>query len=177
MALFRLSWLRRRRQLPAANRPPLAPDERVVAWADSDGGILVATNLGLWLPTFLPWHLIHKATWDGTVLAVTPAGEVATRPGYTVVEDRPVLSFRLADPGDLPHQVRARVTRSVGYTAQHPLPGARAVRVAARRVPGADGLRWTVRYDRGVDPEDPGVVRATTDLVGEIQAAVVVPPG
>jgi hypothetical protein len=164
----------RRPKLPAAHRPALVRDERVVAWADSDAGVLVATNLGIWLPDFVPWHLIHKAAWDGSVLAVTPAREVATREGYAVMADATPVAFRLVAPGDLPHQVRARVTRSVGYTAHHAVPG---VRVAARRVPGVDGLRWTVRYDRGVNPDDPSVVAATDDLVSQIQAAVVVPPG
>ena len=143
---------RRRPALPADRRPPLARDERVVAWSASDQGVLVATNLGLWLPDFLSWHLIHKATWDGTTLAVIPAEELASRDAYVVVADRPALRFRLTSPGDLPDQVRTRVTRSVGYTARHALPGGGGMRVAARRVPGVDGLRWTVRYDPGVGP-------------------------
>ena len=40
-----------------------------------------------------------------------------------VVADCPAETYLLLDPGDLPHQVRARVTRSVAYTAHHPLPG------------------------------------------------------
>jgi hypothetical protein len=166
MALFR-----RRRPLPAPSRPALARDERVVAWSDSEAGVLVATNRGLWLPDFVPWHLVNKATWDGSLLVVTPAHEVRERDGYTVVEDLPARSFRLVDPGDLPHQVRARVTRSVGYSTYQPLPGGRGFRLAARRVPGVDGLRWTVRYDPGVDVGDPATVAAT----GQIVAAVVVP--
>jgi hypothetical protein len=156
MALFQ------RRRLPADRRPQLARDERVLAWADSDAGLLVATNLGLWAPDRLGWHEIHKAAWNGTELVVTAAREVGERDGYRVVEDVPPVAFRLRDPGQLPHQVRARVTRSVGYSVHHPRPG---VRVAARRVPGVDGLRWTVRYDRGVDRDDPAVVAATGRIV------------
>jgi hypothetical protein len=158
---------RRRPALPADRRPPLVRDERVVAWAESDSGVLVATNLGLWLPDFVSWHLIHKATWDGETLVVTPARAVASREGYTVMADLPALSFRLVAPGDLPNQVRTRVTRSVGYTAQHPLPGGGGMRVAARRVPGVDGLRWTVRYDPGVDPDDPAIAELTGRIVAE----------
>jgi len=160
---------RRRPALPADRRPPLVPDERGVAWSESDSGVLVATNLGLWLPDFTSWHLIHKATWDGATLVVTPAREVASREGYVVVADLPALSFRLTSPGDLPDQVRTRVTRSVGYTAQQPLPGGGGMRVAARRVPGVDGLRWTARYDHGVDPDDPLVAAATAHIVDQVR--------
>jgi hypothetical protein len=156
MALFR------RRRLPAERRPPLAAGERILAWSESDQGLLVATNLGLWAPERLGWHEIHKATWDGTDLVVTAARRVGDRAGYTVVEDVAPVTYRLREPGQLPHQVRARVTRSVGYSVHHPRPG---VRVAARRVPGVDGLRWTVRYDTGVDPDDPAVTAATDQLV------------
>jgi len=154
---------------PVASRPPLARDERVVAWSDSDSGVLVATNLGLWLPDFLSWHLIHKATWDGSTLVVIPARKVASRAGYTVVADEPAVSFRLVAARDLPHQVRARVTRSVGYSGHHPLAGGGGVRVAARRVPGVDGLRWTVRYDPGVDSDDPMTVEATGRIVDQVR--------
>jgi hypothetical protein len=155
-----------RRRLPAERRPPLARDERIVAWSDSDAGLLVATNLGLWLPASPPgrlgWDEIHKAAWNGAELVVTAARQVAEREGYTVVGDAPPVTFQLRDPGHVPHQVRARVTRSVGYSMHHARPG---VRLAARRVPGVDGLRWTVRYDPGVDPDDPDVVAATGRLV------------
>jgi hypothetical protein len=160
MALFN------RHRLPAERRPPLAPEERVLAWSESDAGLLVATNLGLWAPDRLGWHEIHKATWDGTDLVVTGARQVGERAGYTVVEDVAPVRFRLREPGQLPHQVRARVTRSVGYSVHHPRPG---VRVAARRVPGADGLRWTVRYDAGVAPDDPAVLAATEQIVAAAQ--------
>jgi len=161
---------RRRPPLPAASRPPLRAKERVVAWSDADPGVLVATNLGLWLPDgFVGWHLVHKATWDGSTLVVTAAEEVAAREGYVVVADRPPVSFRLVRPGELPHQVRVRVTRSVGYTGYHPLPGGAGVRVAARRVPGVDGLRWTARYDHGVDPDDPLVAAATAHIVDHVR--------
>jgi hypothetical protein len=172
-----MAWFRRR-ALPAGERPPLARDERVVAWARTDEGVLAATNLGLWLPGAPPadppagppgrvgWHEIHKAVWTGRELAVTAAREVGSGPGYTVVADLPTVAFPLAQPGALPHQVRARVTRSVGYTAHHPLPGGGGFRVAARRVPGVDGLRWTVRYDTGVNRDD-AIVGEVTDRVVE----------
>ncbi|WDZ84744.1 hypothetical protein [Micromonospora cathayae] len=166
----------RRRKLPARHRPALAPSERVLAWAavgDADDGAAVATNLGLWLPgrdARLGWHDILKAVWSGRELTVTPAEPAAERDGYLVVADAPVETFLLLDPGDLPHQVRARVTRSVAYTTHHPVPGG-AGRIAARRVAGVDGLTWTVRYDPGTPADDAEVVAETDRLVAEARAA------
>lgn len=157
-----MGLFRRRPKLPAADRPALDPEERVLSWArTASDGVLVVTNRGLWLPggeLRLGWHEVHKAVWSGQELTITPAEVVAERDGYAVVADRPVRSYRLPDPGDVPHQVRARVTRSVAYTAHHRLPGG-GVRVVARRVSGVDGLTWTVRYD-------PGTAAGAVEAVG-----------
>ncbi|SCL42125.1 hypothetical protein GA0074692_6668 [Micromonospora pallida] len=166
----------RRRKLPAQCRPALAAHERVLAWArvgDGDDAATVATNLGLWLPgraERLGWHDILKAVWSGRELTVTPADPVAERDGYLVVADAPTSTYLLLDPGELPHQVRARVTKSVAYTAHHPVPGG-AGRVAARRVPGVDGLTWTVRYDPGTPADDPDVAAETDRLVAAARTA------
>ncbi|MEU1604420.1 hypothetical protein [Micromonospora matsumotoense] len=177
----------RKPKLPPAARPALAAGERVLAWAavgnggsdpapaatdGPDAAVLVATNLGLWLPDRerLGWHDILKAVWSGRELTVTVAETVAERDGYQVVADGPAETYLLRDPGDLPHQVRARVTRSVAYTQQHAVPGGSG-RIAARRVAGADGLTWTVRFDPGT-PVDADEVRAETDqLVAAARAA------
>jgi hypothetical protein len=178
---------RRKPKLPADRRPALDRDERVLAWAEvagggpagdaADGGVLVATNLGLWLPGRahrLGWHDLHKAVWSGRELTVTPAERVAERDGYLVVRDRPAESYPLLEPGDVPEQVRARVTRSVGYTSHHPL-GAGGVRVAGRRVSGVDGLTWTVRYDEGTAVDEPAVIEATDRLVAAARSATTPP--
>lgn len=138
-----------RRRLPADRRPPLEPGERVVAWS----GAVVATTHGLFLPgrSRLGWHEINKATWAEGVLTIVPSSVVSEHDGYDVVADQPAVSVPLPDPGDVPDQVRTRVTRSVVFSAHHPHPG---LRVVARRVSGVDGLRWAVRYDPGVDADD-----------------------
>ncbi|MBO4210371.1 hypothetical protein [Micromonospora echinofusca] len=164
-----------RRKLPAANRPALDRDERVLAWARvADGdGVVVVTNAGLWLPGRghrLGWHDLHKAVWSGRELSVTPAERVAERDGYLVAVDSPVETYLLPDPGQVPHQVRTRLTRSVAYTEHHAVPGG-GVRVVARRVVGVDGLTWTVRYDPGTPADEPAVVAATDDLVSAARAA------
>jgi hypothetical protein len=184
---------RGRRRLPGDRRPPLDPGERVLAWAPVPDGALVATNLGLWLPAGAPaggpagapaggpadgpglrrlgWHEIHKVTWTGQVLSVTPARTVAEADGYQIVEDLPTVGYPLAEPGELPDQVRGRVTRSVGYTAHHPVAGGAGVRVVARRVPGRNGLVWAVRYDPGLDRDDPVVREITSGLVAQARDA------
>lgn len=171
---------RRRRKPPANVRPALERNERVLAWArsiDDPAVAVVVTTLGLWLPGTagrLGWHQVHKATWAGSRLTVVPSRPVGAGVGdegsdYTVMADDAAVTVNLADPGDLPAVVRQRVTRSVAYTAHHPLP-AGGVRVVARRIAGQDGVTWHVRYDDGTDPEDPAVVAVTAELVGEAAA-------
>jgi hypothetical protein len=165
----------RRRRLPAAQRPSLAPDERIVAWASTaDDGVVVATNLGLWLPGAprVGWHEIHKATWSGRQLAVTAAEQVGEGDGYVVMADREPVVHTLLDPDRVPEQVRTRVTRSVAYTSHHQVPGGGGVRVVARRVSGVDGLRWTVRYDAGTDPGFNGVGETIVHLVSAARNGV-----
>ncbi|MFC5001569.1 hypothetical protein ACFPIJ_27495 [Dactylosporangium cerinum] len=161
----------KKRRLPAGQRPDLAADERVLSWAGTTGdNVVVVTNLGLWLPGAgerLGWHEIHKATWSGRQLTLIAARELpADGPGgYVVMQDLPPLVLALLDPDRVPEQVRTRVNKSIAHTSHHPLEAGFGVRVVARRVSGVDGLRWTVRYDEGVDPAAPGVAEQTATLV------------
>jgi hypothetical protein len=184
----------RRPKLAADRRPALDPDERMLAWAEvspraraespeagaevSPGdGVAVVTTRGLWLPGRshrLGWHDIHKAVWSGRELAVTPAELVEERDGYRVVADGPVETYLLVDPGEVPNQVRARVTASVPYTSHHPIGGG-GVRVAARRVSGVDGLTWTVRYDPGTASDDDATIEQTDQLVSTARATTAPP--
>ena len=173
-----MNFLRRRPKLPVAHRPSLEPDERVLAWAAvSDDNFLIATNRGLWRPDHgrLGWHEIHQAAWSGDELRITPAEVAEERVGYPVLVDGPVLAYRLPDPGELPDQVRTRVTRSVAYTAHYPLPVG-GVRVVARRISGVDGLSWAVRYDSGT-PVDLDEVAAVTDELVRAARDATAPPG
>lgn len=152
----------------------------MLAWSPvgDSTDVVVATNRGFWMPGAadrLGWHEIHKAAWSGRELRITPAEVAEERDGYTVLVDGPVVSFLLLEPGELPDQVRTRVTRSVAYTTHHVLPEG-AVRVVGRRVSGRDGLSWAVRYDAGTPVERPEVVEATDELVGAARDSVVPPP-
>ncbi|QOC90819.1 hypothetical protein [Micromonospora craniellae] len=172
-----MGLFRRRRKLPPTDRPPLERDERVLAWSAAGNGegdgVVVATNRGLWLPGRghrIGWHDIVKAVWSGRELTVTPGEQVSERDGYVVVADCPAERYLLLDPGELPHQIRTRVTKSVAYTQHHALPGG-AGRIVGRRVSGIDGLTWMVRYDPGTPTDAPDVLAETDHLVAAARAA------
>jgi len=172
-----LERLFKRRLLPPAHRPAFASGERVLAWAlSAEGSAVIATNLRLWVAgTGTPWNEISKATWDGSALTVVTSAVVEQREGYAVIEDGPPARTALADPDHLPHQIRLRVTSSVQHPSHHGLPGGGGVWIAARRVPGVDGLSWIARYDAGTDREDSRVRAATDDIFKETYWRVVAP--
>ncbi|HET8581928.1 MAG TPA: hypothetical protein VFL65_01655, partial [Jatrophihabitans sp.] len=83
-------------------------DERVVSWADTaDGAVVAATPLGLWWPgpRRIPWQRIDKAVWRDGVLSVVEADVVDDE----LLVDRPAVSVTIAVPRDLPPTVRKRV--------------------------------------------------------------------
>lgn len=170
-----VGFLRRKPKLAADRRPALDADERILAWADTPGEhVVVATNRGLWLPgrPRLGWHEINKAAWSGRELRVTPAQVAERYEGWAVVVDEPVVSYLLLEPGDVPENVRARVSRSVAYTSHHPLPGGdRGVRIVARRVSGVDGLSWTARFDTNTAVDEPDAVEVVEGLVGQARTS------
>lgn len=167
------------KRLFADRRPPpdvtgaLDRDERVISWATTeDGGTVLATRLGLWLPEpdgpprRIRWHLVDKAIWRDGALTVVAAADA----GGGVLVELPPRSVQLAEPRDLPPTVRARVERSIGYTRHHRLAPSGGVRVVGRRVAGVDGLSWQLVFDPGTDRDDP-LLRAQTDrLLAEAQA-------
>jgi hypothetical protein len=171
----------KKRRLPAGKRPDLAADERILSWAGATGdNVVVVTNLGLWLPGTaerLGWHEIHKATWSGRQLTLVAARELPAKGSddYVVMEDLPPLVLTLLDPDRVPEQVRTRVNKSIAHTTHHPLATGFGVRVVARRVSGIDGLRWTVRYDEGVDPAAPDVAAQTAVLVAQARESIGTP--
>ncbi len=164
-------------------RPPaevthrLAADDRLLAWAVvADGGFLVASRLGLRLPDgrLAGWHLIDKAVWRGGELSVTEAKTVDAE----VLETLAPVAYPLTEPRNLPAVVRSRVTRSVAYTARQALPAGGTVRIVARRIPGRDGLTWSMRFDRPADHADPAVRPAADRLLTEARAeAAAIEPG
>jgi len=149
-----LSWLRRRLTgTPEGFAGPLAENESVAATCTSGGEPVVATSLGLWLPGAerLGWHLVSKATWDGTALTVIAAVESGAAGAAVLLTDQPPRRYPLEQPGKLPEAVQRRVTQSIVDRHRHELPGGGAWFVR-RRVPGQDGTILQVRAEAGADP-------------------------
>ena len=165
-----MPWLRRRPQPPASVMQQLDADERVVSFADVDGGVVVATPRGLWWPfpggmRRIGWERVDKAVWTEGRLTVTEADLVD---GLLLV-DRPPVSARVVTPRDLPPTVRKRVESSVVRSEIYPVPGG-AARFVGRRIPGLDGVAWWVRLERGT--RDTEATRAAiTDRINRLQDA------
>ncbi|MEU8251178.1 hypothetical protein [Nonomuraea sp. NPDC048916] len=140
-----MSFLRR---LPSEVRKTLAtePGERVLTFAGSDGGYVVATNLALFLSdgTRVPYETIDRASWDEDGLRVVTTG------GERRHE-------RVGEPRLLPETVRERVNATIVVNKRVELPGRGGVRLVARRRPGGEVLGWTLVFDDGLDPDDPGL--------------------
>lgn len=142
-----------RRRVPDVVRAvALEPRERRVAWALTDRGEpLVATDLGLRVPAQarLDWADVERAVWKRPLLTVLAMHEQQGS-GRTFV-------LTLADEGDLPEVVRARVSASVAWTSHSRLHPTGGVRVVGRRRPGKDDLEWQLSYDADTDLSDPTV--------------------
>jgi hypothetical protein len=173
-----LGKLFKRRLLPGRLRPAFSRTERVLAWALTPSGTaVIATNLRLWVAgSGTQWNEISKATWDGNALTVVGSKVVEERDGYSVIADQEPVRLVLTDPGHLPHEVRQRVTASVRHPARHEVDGT-GFWLAARRVPGVDGLSWIVRYDSAADAASSEVIALTDELVAETRSRVVTPGG
>ncbi|MFI6926677.1 hypothetical protein ACIBIZ_42565 [Nonomuraea spiralis] len=136
------------RRLPADVRRSLdtRQGERVLTFTETGDGHLVATNLALFLSdgTRVPYEEIDKASWDDEGLrVVTTAGERHFE--------------RVAEPRMVPETIRERVNSTIVVNKRVSLPGRGGVRLVARRPPGGEVLGWTLVFDEGLDPDDPGL--------------------
>jgi hypothetical protein len=153
----------------------LDADESVVVAADcATGGHLVATSLGLWVPTDdgarrVGWHLISKVTWADNELVVIEADETGEAGDAVLLTDRVPQRYPLVNPGKLPHAVHQRVTGSIRSRHHRELPGGGAWFVQ-RKVPGRDGIVLQVRPDPGTDQD--AVRTVATEVAAKIREAL-----
>jgi hypothetical protein len=155
--------------LPSGFAGTLASDEHVLGYAETPGGFVVATSLGLWLPSEdgprrVAWHLISKATWGSGALSVIEADEEEPAGQAVLIVDRPARRFVLPRPGVVPKVVHDRVTGSIRSRHHHELPGGGAWFVQ-RKVPGV-GTVLQVRADPGTDAD------AVRTLAAEVAARI-----
>ena len=143
-----MALLRRRERPPTW--PGLEPDERVVSWADTaEGTIVAATPSGLWWPSAegprrIHWQHVDKAVWRDGVLSVVEADVLDDE----LLIDRPAVAVRLTVPRDLPPTVRKRVEANIVSTELVSVGGG-AVRFVGRRRPGRDGVTWWAHLEPG----------------------------
>jgi hypothetical protein len=139
-------------------RPSVAvgPGEKVLAWAESDRGVVAGTRDALYVDgRRLPWEQVEAADWDSDTsrLRISEVGSWG--------EPRVEHDLVVEEPRRLLELVRERVTASVVLQRHVPLTGRRGLRVIARRAPRGDQpIAWFYEYDEGVDPDDPEVREA-----------------
>jgi hypothetical protein len=149
---------------PVVRAARLRSGERVLAaTAANDGTWLLGTRDAFVVvrgnqeePLRLPWEDVERADWDGDAerFRILEVGRFG--------EPRPEHGFLLDDPGLLVQMVRERVTASVVMQRRVTLGGRQGFFVIARRPPSGSGeITWAFEFDRGVDPDDPDVQRAT----------------
>jgi hypothetical protein len=151
--------------LPADFTGALDQDETVLAFTPvRGGGYVVATSLGLWLPTprRVGWHLISKVTWGASALVVVEAAESEFVGAAVLLTDVPPQRFVLEEPGKVPEVVRTRVDAS--FKSKHRVGDAWYLQ---RKVPGRSGVVLQVRPDEGADLD---LVRAiAADVAAKIE--------
>lgn len=134
----------RKEKPPAQLLGRLEGDERVVSWADtSDGSIVAATQYGLWWPfpdglRLVRWQFVDKVVWREGALTLIE-GELIDD---LILVDRAPAAVTLRVPRDLPPTVRKRVEANIVKREVVTAPGGSTVRFVARREPGRDGVAW-----------------------------------
>ena len=150
----------------------LARGERLLAWAQTTGGDLLAGSRdALHLPDRepprLPWEEIATAEWDTDErrLRVVEVGSFG--------EPQPEHLLALEDPDRLLALVRERVTASIVVQRHVPVRGQAGARVLGRRAPSGQGaIAWFVEYDEGLDPDDPHVAAVVDQALASARGDV-----
>lgn len=150
----------------------LARGEKVLAFAQDGDHWLLGTRLALVIfepgspPVRLGWESIQAADWvqDESTLTVSEVGEFGRpRASYAFTLENPVLLLQL---------VRERVTASVVLQRGYLVKGKTGFKVIGRRSPDGGPISWMHEYDAGIDPGDPGVIRAAAEALARARADV-----
>lgn len=143
------------------SRLQLAAGERILAHAEAEGGILVATTRALHLPEgrAVPWEQIDHARWSDEGVTFTEEGSGD-------------LTLRVPRPGRLAETAHERITATIvvsQYTNLTSGNAARGFRLVARRPPGGSDITWRVHLDEGVDPQDPHVEEQVSRTLAQLR--------
>lgn len=159
------------------DRPPpevvalLDAEDRVLSWADVDGGaVVLASRRGLWWPEpdgprLIGWQVVDKAIWRDGSLTVIEAEVIDD----LLLVDKPARTVRVDKPRDMPPTVRKRVEANVVYSQLHEISGGSGLFVG-RRVPGRDGLVWWVRLEPGT-VDTPEVRQQAREIIADLRAS------
>lgn len=155
-------------RVPADIRTQVPAGERLLAWSRvAPNSVALATDAALYLPVphvlRLPWDLISKATFSEESVLVVEARQGPRG------RDR-AWRVLLLDPGALPTVVYERITSSVVVSEHLVLRGELGARVVARR--SGEGLRWTVTFDAGLDPQDPALREEVDAALADLRSTL-----
>lgn len=151
----------------------IEPGEKIVAWGAAAPGdvtqtvVAAATDRALYLQSTgerLPWDTIAKASWEEPVLELVVSDDASQPPRLVVVE--------LDDARDLPAAIHDRVTASVVVSERVDLGGGAGALMVARRASDTDAIRWTVVFDRGLDPADPALRASADEALARLRDAL-----
>lgn len=163
--------MRWRRQLDPRVAEALAdaPDERLLAWGVlTDDRVAVCTDLAIHAPEIgrVPWDLVVRGAWSEEFLDLVVQTEAGRRPTHA--------RLRFAEPGQVPAVVRERVQWTVVASQPTDLVGPDGRRgsamLNARRSPADGAVRWSVVFDPGIDPADPGWRAAADAALAALRA-------
>ena len=163
------------RGLPSEVRARLGipSGEKVVAWGSgvtgrgADAVYAVATDRALYLDATgerLPWDRINRAQWDEPMLELV----VLDANGQP---DR-LVRVPLGVGSALPAAVHAQVTESVVVSERLQLGDGAAALAVARRSSDQDAIWWSIVFDPGLDPRDPGLRAQADEALAELRASL-----
>jgi hypothetical protein len=133
----------RRPKVPAVVKL-LAGDAPLLAYTDSEIGLIVATSSGIKSSTFeIEWLAFFQANFDPPILKFsyqTPAGNISKSIALNPIED----------PNEFPNLVRSKVTSNVIAQSRVSYQGELGAIFSARRK-SATEFNFVVTADAGID--------------------------